>query len=388
MKKITALLLAVVLLFLCFGCTKSDNKNNTQQTTQAEESTTQKPKAENVILIGVFESQNEDASTGAKLSIHAAKYAQYLKKSITVGKKKYKIKLDIVDAGITKESAVKAAKKLVTDKVSVVIGCRSSDALSYAADTFKNAGIAVINYVPHSVSLSGTYDNIFNLCVNDLKQAKTAAQYAYKKLKAKKAFVACQIESDTSSSLAFYFKEAFEAYGGSCNVYYFEGDTADFNELVQKAKKGKYDLFYAPVSADFADDIITECSQANASFSLMGSADWDIVSQGEETDFSIYTIDFCKMDSSDETSAAFSEWISLNDDKSAYVQSNGFTDSTALMFDAYNLALKAIKSADSKSAKVVLGKLPSIKYNGVSGTIQFNSSRINSNAVCTVSKIK
>ena len=45
---------------------------------------------------------------------------------------------------------------------------------------------------------------------------------------------------------------------------------------------------------------------------------------------------------------------------------------SALGFDAYNVALEAIKAADSADPKAIAAALPGVAYDGVTGSISFD----------------
>lgn len=378
MKKTAIFLLCLIMLLTLFGCKNSTGvQEPTTQKTTSDES--QKPKK--VLKIGVFETL-DDEKTPAELSLE---YARSLKKTVSIKKEKYSVKLVFADAGTTKQSAVEAAKKLVLQKVSAVIAGESTNELLDAVEIFKKANIAVIEAQPYPLGLSEKHSNVFNLCTNDFELEKKAASFASKKLKSKKAYVLCNLEDESSVSRALFFKEAAEGCGIKCKIAYFEESSLDMSEFVLEASGGKYDLFYAPVNFRFCFDIFKECAAAKATFKIVGSASWDCANVSKYN-LEIYAPSVCKVNESSKTAKGFSSWIEQEKNKSGLF-SKKLKSTEAMYIDSYNFALKAVTAADSANCAAVLKEAKTAKINGISGTLSFGSSNVNKNAIVSFLKI-
>ena len=86
----------------------------------------------------------------------------------------------------------------------------------------------------------------------------------------------------------------------------------------------------------------------------------------------IYVTTFYQEGGNAEFDAAFKEWINSD---SVNLENNGGNDMIAAVsvmgYDAYYVALEAIKAAGSADPAAVLAALPSVSYDGVTGNISF-----------------
>ena len=102
MKKLFALILALVLVFTCTAM------------------------AENVVKVGVFEPASGDNGAGGKQEVIGIEYANSLVPTVTVGGEEYKVELVIVDNQSQTDKAVTAAQTLVGEEVAIVLGSYGS----------------------------------------------------------------------------------------------------------------------------------------------------------------------------------------------------------------------------------------------------------------------
>ena len=126
--------------------------------------------------------------------------------------------------------------------------------------------------------------------------------------------------------------------------------------------------------------ILPQAAAANVSYTMMAGDTWEssvILDAAKGTNLNVAVSTF--FDENDDGAAAaefvkgFKEY--LNADKSK-LTNNGGNDIvaavSALGFDAYNVAVEAIKAAGSADSQAVADALPSVNCTGVTGTIKFN----------------
>ena len=91
------------------------------------------------------------------------------------------------------------------------------------------------------------------------------------------------------------------------------------------------------------------------------------------TDVKLYVSTFYQEGGSPEFDAGIKEYINTNDDaKTANGGDDTISAVTAMGYDAYYVALEAIKAADSADPSAIKSALGGVKYKGVSGDIAFD----------------
>ena len=133
MKKVIAMLLAIVMLFALCACgsTNGDSKNEASS-------------GNKVVKIGVFEPTSGQNAAGGKKEILGIEYAHSLYPTIEINGETYDIELVYADNGSTAEKAPSAAQLLISNGVSVVIGTYGSGCAIAAGDLFASAKLPAI----------------------------------------------------------------------------------------------------------------------------------------------------------------------------------------------------------------------------------------------------
>lgn len=373
MKRFIAVMLVFVLLFSLASC-KNGSVSDITNESEDNTSTTRQEQGE-VIKIGVFEKQSGDYAVGAKQSILGLKYANEILPEIEIGDKKYAVKLDVAEFSVSDDSIRQAAQKLADDGVSVVIGSFDNGILSQAVDIFEEAGIPVICPDGCPLELADNFENVFTFTNDDYEMAQKSASYAVDKIMARKALIISKLGDISSQSQALFFKEAFEALGGSAKILTTE-DEIDFASEISS-----YGLVYAPVSQYYASDIINECEAAGANVSILGGRSWDsaaTLSKIEVVTFPVYTYSHLGIDASSQFSKEFSFWIS-NDKDLEYMNAGSTTVSTTsvLSYDAYMLFATSVINAGSALPQDIISQIKKIEYNGETGKIAFDENTRN-----------
>ena len=337
--------------------------------------------AENVIKIGVFEPASGDNGAGGKQEVLGIEYANSLAPTVTIGGEEYKIELVIVDNQSQTDKAVSAAQTLVSENVSIVLGSYGSGASMAGGDVFAAAEIPAIGCSCTNPSVTLLCDYYWRVCFLDPFQGTVMANFAVDEKQAKKAYVLTQLGDDYSTGLGFYFQQAFEGMGGEVVAETFTEGTSDFTAYLNNAMNSGCDFMFAPSSTTSASLIINQAASMNVPFAVTAGDTWEssvILDATKGTNLEVYCSTF--FDENDESStiasefvAGFKAWLNENPDK---MTNNGGNDIvaavSALGFDAYNVALEAIKAADSTDPKAIAAALPGVAYDGVTGSISFD----------------
>ena len=135
-------------------------------------------------------------------------------------------------------------------------------------------------------------------------------------------------------------------------------------------------MFFSPVSTEAAAQIIAKADTQALGMPILAGDTWDsnvILAAAKGTDVQINVTTFYQEGAAPEFDAGIKEWI--NSDATA-LANNGGNDElaavTVMGFDAYYVALEALKAAGSTDPADVLAALPGVTYTGVSGEIAFD----------------
>ena len=381
MKKTIALLLCLCMLACLFvGCAStSTTENPTSETTTTETTaseTTTAASGNKVLKVGIFEPLTGDNGAGGKQETLGAQYGNYVQPTIEIGGETYDIQLEIVDNRTTAENGPSAASELVNRGVSVVLGSYGSGVSMAGGKVFEEAGIPAIGIGCTNPQVTSDCSVYFRVCFLDPFQGTVHANYAFKEMGAKKAYTLAMLGSDYDQGLVYYFKQAFEALGGTVVSEDFPEGTANFVSYINNAQAANAGVIMAPVSTNYAQLIIEAASSQGFEGELLGSDTWDnnmVVESAKGKDVSVKITTFYQEGGNPEFDAGIKEWMNANPDA---LTNNGGNDMvsavTAMGYDAYFTALEAIKAAGSAEPADVLAALPSVSYEGVSGLIEFD----------------
>ena len=374
MKKIFALALALMMIFALCAC--GDSAAPAASSAPEGETAAPTDGANPVVKIGVFEPQTGDNGAGGKLEILGMQYANYVQPTVEIGGQTYDVQLEIVDNRTTAENGPSAAAELVNRGVSVVLGSYGSGVSMAGGQVFSEAGVPAIGVTCTNPQVTSDCDVYFRICFLDPFQGTVLANYAYKVLGVEKAYTLAMLGSDYDQGLIYYFTQAFEALGGEVVSEDFPEATANFVSYINNAKAAGAGVIFAPVSTNYAQLIIEAASAQGFEGELLGSDTWDnnmVVESAKGKDVSIKITTFYQEGGNPEFDAGIKEWMNANADA---MTNNGGNDMvsavTAMGYDAYFVALEALKAAGSTDPAAVLEALPGVSYEGVSGLIEFD----------------
>ena len=355
MKKLLAMLLAVMLLVPAFAL------------------------ADDVIKIGVFEPSTGDNGAGGKQEILGIEYANSLAPTVTVGGKEYKVELVVADNQSLTDKAVSAAQSLMGEKVSIVLGSYGSGASMAGGDVFAEAGVPAIGVSCTNPNVTLLCDYYWRICFLDPFQGTVMANFA-KELGATKAYVLTMLGEDYGVGLGKYFVDAFKKLGGDVIEENFTEGNGDFAAYINNAVNGGCDVIFAPCATTYAALIIEQAASQGVTFPILAGDTWEnsaILDAAKGKDVKVYCSTF--FDEKDDSAAAadfvtgYKAWLNADESKKTNNGGNDIVAAvSALGFDAYNVALTAIKAADSADPAAIAAALPSVTYEGVTGAIAFD----------------
>ena len=363
MKKAIALLLALVMVFALCACGGGDKGTADN--------------GEKVVKIGVFEPASGDSGAGGKKEMLGMQYANQETPTVEIGGETYKVELVYSDNGSDSAKAVSAASKLVNEKVSLVLGSYGSGVSIAASDTFKQAGIPAIGVTCTNPNVTAGNSHYFRICFLDPFQGTVLANYASSELKAKKAYCLGENGNEYDQGLVTFFTKVFEGAGGKVITDSFPTGNSDFGSYLNKAKSEGADVIFTPVSIAYAVQIITQAASLGIEAPFLGSDTLDdnmVLEAIKGTDLQLYVSTFYQEGGAPEFDTGVKEYINASSEALA---ANGGNDTisavTAMGYDAYFVALEAMKKADSGDKAAIMAALPSVTYTGVSGAIAFDA---------------
>lgn len=329
-----------------------------------------------VIRIGVFEPASGDSGAGGKKEMLGMQYANSLTPTVTVGGKEYKVELVYADNGSDQSKAPAAASELVGKNVSIVLGSYGSGVSIAASDTFKNAGVAALGVTCTNPNVTAGNDHYFRICFLDPFQGTVLANFAADQFGAKKAYCLGELGNEYDQGLISFFTSAFEAAGGKVIADSFPTNNSDFTTYINKAVSEGCDVFFCPVSIAYSTQIVSQAASLGVKFPILGSDTLDdnmVLQAARGNDVQVYVSTFYAEGGNPDFDAGIKEYINSNADaKTANGGDDTISAVTVMGYDAYYVALEAIKAADSADAGAIKGVLGSVTYEGVSGAIAFD----------------
>ena len=360
MKKFLALTLTLLMvLTFCVGCGGGDSGSGGD-----------------TIKIGVFEPASGDNGAGGKQETLGIQYANEMQPTVQIGDKEYKVELVVVDNESDNSKAVTAAQNLVSQNVSIVLGSYGSGVSIAAADVFAEANIPAIGVTCTNPQVTADCEQYFRICFLDPFQGTVLANYAYSN-GMRKAYCLSKLGDDYSVGLVNYFVEAFKGLGGEVVEEQFPDKNSDFTSYVANAKKAGCDVFFAPVSTEAAALIIDQAEAQSLGMPLLAGDTWDsnvITGAAKGKNVEVVVTTFYQEGGNAEFDEGIKAWFEENSDK--MTNNGGNTDLaavTAMGYDAYFVALEAMKAAGSTDPADILAALPSLQVSGlVCGDVSFN----------------
>ena len=384
MKKILALVLAMAMTLSLAACGSSGTSGETADPTGDSGS------GDKVVKIGVFEPASGDSASGGKKEMLGMQFANSETPTVEIGGETYNVELVYADNGSDTSKAPSAASTLVSEGVSIVLGSYGSGVSIAAGNTFRDAGIPAIGVTCTNPNVTAGNDYYFRICFLDPFQGTVLANFAGEKFGAKKAYLLGEQGNEYDQGLIAFFEQAFTAAGGTVVKDSFPKNNSDFTSYLNKAKSEGAEVIFTPVSIAYATQIVSQAAKLGIDIPFLGSDTLDdnkVLEAAKGTNIQLYVSTFYQEGGNPDFDAGIKDYINNNADAKT---ANGGDDTiaavTAMGYDAYYVALEALKAAGSTDSAAVQQALWDVTYDGVSGHIAFDDT--NGDAVRDTAYIK
>lgn len=369
MKKLLALALASAMVLSLAACGSKDQPSGSQSSGSSSS-------GDKVVKIGVFEPATGDSASGGKKEMLGMQYANAQTPTVEVGGQTYQVELVYGDNGSDQSKAPSAASQLVSAGVSIVLGSYGSGVSMAGGPIFNDAGLAAMGVTCTNPNVTAGNDYYYRICFLDPFQGTVLANFAMDKFNAKVAYCLGEAGNEYDQGLVAFFKTAFESAGGKVITDSFPKNNSDFTSYLNKAKNEGAEVIFTPVSIAYATQIITQADKLGLTAPFVGSDTLDdnkVLDAAKGTDIQLYVSTFYQEGGNPEFDAGIKSYIDSNADAKA---ANGGDDTisavTAMGYDAYYVALEAIKAAGSIDGPAIKAALGGVTYTGVSGSIAFD----------------
>ncbi len=357
--------LTVYLLVLLFASSLMFAKGSSEQASDVKE-----------VVIGVFEPQTGENGGGGYQEVLGMRYANEVYPTVQInGGETYNVRLVEADNKSDKTEAVTAAQSLISSGASVILGSYGSGVSIAAGDIFLDNQVPAIGASCTNPQVTLGNDYYFRVCFLDPFQGTVMANYAWQE-GAKKAAVITQLGDDYSSGLGNFFSRAFSGLGGQVvSEQRFQTNTTDFKSILTNIKAADPDVIFAPPSSiATAPLIIKQARELGINAKIMAGDTWEnssiIENAGTSAEGVALSTFFDDADPATDEAAKFIEGFKK------YLVANKQPDIipavSALGYDAYITAIKAIEAANSTEGPAIRDALVEVDVEGVTGRIIFN----------------
>lgn len=372
MKKFLALILALIMvLALCACGSSAPAASDAPADAEAPAAS-----GEKVVKIGVFEPTTGDSASGGKKEVLGMQFANSETPTVDINGETYKVELVLSDNGSSSDKAPSAASDLVSKGVSIVLGSYGSGVSMAGGPKFEEANLAAVGVTCTNPNVTAGNDYYFRICFLDDFQANVLANFALEKFDAKVAYCLGENGNEYDQGLISFFTQIFEAAGGKVITDSYPTNNSDFASYLNKAKSEGADVIFTPVSIAYATQIISQAASLDIDIPILGSDTLDdnmVLAAAKDTDVQLYVSTFYQEGGAPAFDEGIKNYINTN---SAAKDANGGNDTiaavTAMGYDAYYVALEALKAAGSVDSGAVKAALPGVTLDGVSGAIAFN----------------
>jgi branched-chain amino acid transport system substrate-binding protein len=180
------------------------------------------------------------------------------------------------DQGEPNKAATVVTKLINQDKVQALLGEVASSNTLAAAPKAQEAKVPMISPSSTNPAVTQVGDYIFRVCFIDPFQGEVMAKFAANNLKAKRAAILYDFNSDYSRGLYQFFKRSFTGLGGQIvsEQSYTQGDR-DFSGQLTAIRAANVDVIYVPGYYGEVGVIANQTKQLGIKAPLLGGDGWD-----------------------------------------------------------------------------------------------------------------
>lgn len=361
-KKTIFILILTFFALTLSGCTALKNFLNAYGNEQDDD----------IVRIGIFEpftGADEDVA-GPELTGILLAHELY---PTLLGKK---VELIYADNHSNPEFAAVAARKLIDEGAAIVIGSCGNILSMAGGELFKTAGIPAIAATCTNPLVTVGNPYYFRIYTLDTFQGLMTAKYVYNNLGGKRVAIVKEKGNDRGSVLAESFKGEFISLTSDdkaivCEVEY--EDAKNVTKQLETIKASGASAVYLVSSADDAAPILKQAKKQGIDAQFIGTGliyDENFIKEGKEAAEGLIfplpnAVTFSESESREKFIFAY---------LSRYEEEESVMNSVALGYDAYLLALDALKrqeeTGEGKSLKDVLKDTDD--FQGATGVLRFD----------------
>ena len=277
------------------------------------------------------------------------------------------------DQGEPNKAATVVTKLINQDKVQALLGEVASSNSLAAAPKAQEAKVPMISPSSTNPAVTQVGDYIFRVCFIDPFQGEVMAKFSANNLKAKRAAILYDFNSDYSRGLYQFFKRSFTQLGGQIvsEQSYTQGDR-DFSGQLTAIRAANVDVIYVPGYYGEVGVIANQTKQLGIKAPLLGGDGWDAPQLWQLGGAALNGDYISNHYSVDDPSPAIRKFVA--DYKGRY---NILPDAlAALGYDSMKVLADAIKRAGTtESAKLRDAIAQTKAFPGVTGQITIDNDR-------------
>jgi len=365
MKKFIAILMALVMVLSLVACGGSK-----EEAPKADAPAAEAPAAESgaePIKIGVFQPLTGANAAGGQLEYEGIQLANELYPEV-LGRP---VELVVVDNKSDQVEAATAAARLVEEeKVDVVLGSWGSSLSMAGGDSFKNSQTPAIGCSCTSPNVTLGNDYYFRVCFLENFMGVAMSSYAREVLGVTRGAMICEVTNDTNMGIRAVINEEFPARGGEIvsEASYSVGDQ-DFTSQIMTVMAAEPEVLFIASNYAEAALLIKQARGLGYDVPILGTDTMDVDAfievGGAEVEGTVYCTFFDAEATINDVTTQFVE---------GYEAKFGRVGSalSALGFDSYLAAIKAIEAAGSTDGAAVQAALAELTFDGATGTITFD----------------
>ncbi len=277
------------------------------------------------------------------------------------------------DQGEPNKAATVVTKLINQDKVQAILGEVASSNSLAAAPKAQEAKVPMISPSSTNPAVTQVGDYIFRVCFIDPFQGEVMAKFSANNLKAKRAAILYDFNSDYSRGLYQFFKRSFTSLGGQVVIEksYTQGDR-DFSGQLTAIRSANPDVIYVPGYYGEVGVISNQTKQLGIKAPLLGGDGWDAPQLWQLGGASLNGNYISNHYSVDDPSPAIQKFVA--DYKARY---NILPDAlAALGYDSMKVLADAVKRAGTTENVKLRDAIAQTKnFPGVTGTITIDQDR-------------
>lgn len=277
------------------------------------------------------------------------------------------------DQGEPNKAATVVTKLINQDKVQALLGEVASSNSLAAAPKAQEAKVPMISPSSTNPAVTQVGDYIFRVCFIDPFQGEVMAKFAANNLKAKRASILYDFNSDYSRGLYQFFKRSFNQLGGEIvsEQSYTQGDR-DFSGQLTAIRSANPDVIYVPGYYGEVGVIANQTKQLGIKAPLLGGDGWDAPQLWQLGGASLNGNYISNHYSVDDPSPAIQKFVA--DYNSRF---NALPDAlAALGYDSMKVLADAISRAGGTESEKLRDAIAQTQnYPGVTGAITINQER-------------